>query len=578
MLKRLRHLIFGPWEFQLSWSGDIRHLSFEGCELLERIYPSVRDENWQPIAAIVEEIEEGRDEAGFFVAFRSVHRQDAIDFVWDFRVRGSSQDTFSVTLDGEARSSFKRNRLGLCIHHPLSACLGRTCVVETVNGEVIVSEFPVEVAPWQPFRFVRRLRWEAWTGPTVTLEFSGDVFETEDHRNWCDRNYKTYCTPLCLPFPVAVQVGTRVRQGLEIRVDQAAADQPHAPKSTLGADPGGIPGAPAITGGAGKGRGLVRRQATSVARPALGLCWETRREPTLQELERLRSLRLDHLRIEGWSLSDPQQIREIARLLDTRIELAVLVPDQVGRLRELCGLVSRWLLFDPGAPASTARTAEAARAILGPGAVLAVGTDFHFAEINRQRPADGCWDGLCFSACPQVHCEDDESVMDNAEAVYWPVRTARGFARNRPVFVSPITLRPRNNPVATSSYQPPPPDPRQQERFCAAWTVASFSALAAAGAASGTYFATHGPRGIQDRERLFPVYEVFAALAGFPAERLILCEVAPPGDLAALILRRDAQERWIVANRRQTRREVELQDLGKALVLQPWEVAVLDAG
>ena len=38
----------------------------------------------------------------------------------------------------------------------------------------------------------------------------GETFETEDQRNWSDASFKTYGTPLHLPFPVEVEEGTRV--------------------------------------------------------------------------------------------------------------------------------------------------------------------------------------------------------------------------------------------------------------------------------------------------------------------------------------------------------------------------------
>ena len=53
---------------------------------------------------------------------------------------------------------------------------------------------------------------------TATLSFAdglraeaGDVFEIEDQRNWTDGSFKTYSTPLSLPFPVPVEAWTRMR-------------------------------------------------------------------------------------------------------------------------------------------------------------------------------------------------------------------------------------------------------------------------------------------------------------------------------------------------------------------------------
>jgi hypothetical protein len=46
----------------------------------------------------------------------------------------------------------------------------------------------------------------------VQLAFYGDIFETEDQRNWSDSSYKTYSTPLHLPFPALVMEGETMQQ------------------------------------------------------------------------------------------------------------------------------------------------------------------------------------------------------------------------------------------------------------------------------------------------------------------------------------------------------------------------------
>ena len=43
-----------------------------------------------------------------------------------------------------------------------------------------------------------RLEVELPAGGTLLFEFEGDLWETEDHRNWTDANFKTYSTPIAL--------------------------------------------------------------------------------------------------------------------------------------------------------------------------------------------------------------------------------------------------------------------------------------------------------------------------------------------------------------------------------------------
>jgi hypothetical protein len=56
------------------------------------------------------------------------------------------------------------------------------------------------------------MRWQAANAISYQLDFEGDVFQTEDQRNWGDASYKTFCTPLSLPFPVQLQKGDTVWQ------------------------------------------------------------------------------------------------------------------------------------------------------------------------------------------------------------------------------------------------------------------------------------------------------------------------------------------------------------------------------
>jgi D-apionolactonase len=50
------------------------------------------------------------------------------------------------------------------------------------------------------------------------LKFEGEIFESEDHRNWSDASYKTYCTPISLPFPAQVSPGEVLSQKITISI------------------------------------------------------------------------------------------------------------------------------------------------------------------------------------------------------------------------------------------------------------------------------------------------------------------------------------------------------------------------
>ena len=206
------------------------------------------------------------------------------------------------------------------------------------------------------------------------------------------------------------------------------------------------------------------------------------------------------------------------------------------------------------------------------GASFGAGSDRNFCELNREqalgRLGIEAADFLFWSINPQVHAVDSWSVMETIEAQGATVRTARAFAGDRPLAVSPLTLKQRFNPVATGPEPelgpealPPQVDARQLSLFAAAWTVGSLAALAEAGAASATYYETVGWRGIMARGQggqnragfpaepgmVFPVYGVFAAVRGYEEWQAI--SSADPGRVIGWGLRGvGGRRRLLLAN------------------------------
>jgi D-apionolactonase len=209
-------------------------------------------------------------------------------------------------------------------------------------------------------------------------------------------------------------------------------------------------------------------------------------------------------------------------------------------------------------------------ASFGVGIPFAAGTDAYFAEINRAGFSSRPGALPCYSMNPQVHASDDVTLMENLVAQADTVEAAWRLS-SRPVVVSPITLRPRFNPNATSAFSPaaegelpPEVDVRQLSPFCAAWTLGSIAALSATGHVhSLTYYETTGWRGVMETERgsllperfpsragvAFPVFEVLAALSS--ATRLCRVHSSDPLSVVGLgVLDDQNQTALLVANLR----------------------------
>lgn len=134
----------------------------------------------------------------------------------DISITGDRNNTVIFSFEGTALSSFEKNRIGICVLHPTDTCTGRNCIITHTDDSTEQSYFPEEISPVQVFKDVRSMKWLS-DKITCSIDFEGDVFETEDQRNWYDDSYKTYSTPLSIPFPVRISEGTRISRRVTVR-------------------------------------------------------------------------------------------------------------------------------------------------------------------------------------------------------------------------------------------------------------------------------------------------------------------------------------------------------------------------
>jgi hypothetical protein len=542
----------GPVEVRFV-AGDLRYFRCDGHEVLRRVYAAVRDRNWGTVPAVLSEVKIDAKKDRFRITYTADHREGPIHFRWQAAIEGAPEGTITFSMDGKALTTFARNRIGLCVHHPLEGFAGRPCSIETTGGQVVEGTAPAEVTPHQPFRNLWAVTHEAAPGLRSEVRFEGEVFEMEDHRNWTDASFKTYGTPLDLPFPVEVPAGSVVRQRVTFRLLRRAARlapaaRPKAVPLTLGKEEVPLPRI-----------GLAARRAS----------WN----PAPEQLDRLRRLHLSHLRVDADALTGegPVELQlgiplEVVLLAGAEVERQLQSAADFVRERKL--EAARWIVLDSGSPVTTEATARRARRIVGPG-VLIGGTRGNFAELNRNRPPAGRFDGLAFTANPQVHAFDNLTLAENGAAFGDVIRTARSFAGGAPVFVSPVTLRVQFNPAATgaaapvaSGALPPEVDPRQMSLLGAGYTAAAFKHLAEAGAAGVTFYETAGWKGVMESAEgspqparfrsiagsVFPVWHLLADLGEFRDGRVIPSVSGEPLAVEAVALRSGGFTRLIVVN------------------------------
>ena len=137
----------------------------------------------------------------------------------------------------------------------------------------------------------------------------GDAWETEDHRNWTDASFKTYCRPLELPWPYTIPGGTEVRHTVMLSFE------------------GKLPGDPAVEGGPvtvtlGGAAGPMPRLGLSVLPEDAELALSVA-DVVKQAGPRGLNCRID-LREEGWEKVLPRY-RQLAERLGAEVVLEAII-------------------------------------------------------------------------------------------------------------------------------------------------------------------------------------------------------------------------------------------------------------
>ena len=545
----------GRFNLKLS-GGTLRYLSLDGVEVIRCLYFALRDKNWGTTPEELISLDTDIKADSFSINYESRHTDavENIDFVVKGRISGTQDSVVKWEFEGLAQSVFQRNRIGFCLLHPASAA-GRPCKLVHCDGTAENSIFPELISPHQPFMDLRSIEYGE-----VVSEFEGDIFETEDQRNWTDASYKTYGTPIGLPYPVEIARGDSVRQSITFKI--TGRDNQPSMAATTDQSP------PCRISGPLKG-----------AHKLLDIGWVYAGKLSAAEIDLVKNLPHGHIRLDVRPDTERDYIaRAVADIEKTGQELLPFLhidndtPDSFylealqgancGRLA-IVGCPPLKIVpperIDPLTRAIRERFGDIR---------VAAGTDAFFTEFNRNRVAAEKADAFVFSINPQVHAFDNLSITETLEGQEAIVRTADAICGGKPVWVSPVTLKMRWNPNATAEEivpqgeLPSSVDLRQLDPFCACWTLASIGRMSNAGAALSTYYELAGWKGLFERAagskisqkfpstplQVFPVYDVLTLLKGFEGGALSVRETDNPFVACAYRVTGDGQTIDILIN------------------------------
>jgi hypothetical protein len=487
---------------ELNPSGTaLRDVAFDGEVVLRGLAFVARDENWGtlPLAA-APQIRRSGDSIEIEASGEGDHPNGDLSWHVLFRISPKGIEARSTV---RSLRGLRTNRTGLVVLHGLSASRGQEVVITHADGRSTRSAFPVPISPHQPFMNMAALAHRTARGTGVLIAFEGEVFETEDQRNWTDASYKTYSRPLTLPFPYRINPGETVEQSVRVGFEAggpASAGFETEPRIDKAAPlPRLAAGLPIVR--------PVPHDAVSAAVARLSL-HAIALEVNPEEADWTDRL-TQHL------AAVPGNIRLNCRLKGSADYKTVLnALDTILSDRKPLG-ISLW-----DAPQEAVEFARR----LWPDMPFGGGTGAFFTEFNRGNLPSGI-DYASWTTNPTVHASDDDTLGESIEPLADILATAQAKAPNLDLVIGPLTLGMRFNPNATSPEArraEPPPDQRQHTVLASSWLLGTIAGFVDAAVKDLIVFEVAGPRGlVQADGSLSPsghLVSRLAPLAGCRAE------------------------------------------------------------
>ena len=552
-LQQMTRLNAGQLEMMLE-NGSIRWIKLGNIEIVRMIYLAVRDRNWGTLNYTIKNlyIRKGKDQ--FSISFSILFGQPPV-FEAACSITGQADNTVLFRFKGSLSADFEGNRIGLCLLHPVDGCKGKPCTITHSDDNNETGKFPEFISPHQPFKDIKRINWSP-DGISAEINFSGDIFEMEDQRNWTDASFKTYCPPLEKPFPVFRKKGTQIEQAIILKVQHS--------------------NYPAILSYSSQKPIEIKIYKNNPHKIPFTGVWYNPINGAFsdQMIGLLQKTGLRHIRYDI-NFSEPDWQTQLNQFIcdwrkwSVSIEFAFHVRPEdfhdftnaARQLTELKPHIKFIEFFTTGYKSTQVNKIDKIIRLSResfPESKIGAGTDYDFTEINRCRINTGSIDFIVYSICPQVHAFDDFSLIENLAAQKETVVSAKHLYPDKIIHSSVISLLRRTNPDATSKEplsagQAVIYDKRQHSVFGAQWGLGSLKYLMESGASLITIFETHGNNGLvavaksnsysstnePDEIKATPFATILEHLSVFQAESILISKSDNPLVVETLIFKKN---------------------------------------
>ncbi len=452
-----------PFEFLFD-SGDLRKIKHDGQELIQRIYYAVRDEEWLNTPYTLMNYSSGEENGLLKISYELFFKRNRIKFSARFDV-AIGYNSIVLETNGTALSDFRKNRIGLCVHLPVSL-KGIPCEITHWDGSRTTSFLPILVSPHQPFKNISEITL-IFSEFSILMKFEGDIFEMEDQRNWTDASYKIYSTPLDLPFPVEVKKGDTFTQKITVSLV-------------------GLPQNPAIT---------PNNEEKIVPAPDFGIFDLNNLNTPCKKNRFPLYVRVDFRLHEKTWREEYKSVLQKAGNFPQYYCMLYLSANYKEEMADFLHFVDNECLKEKIYSVALLSTEEFVLpdGVLGeltvilrgflPAVRIGAGTDANFAQLNRNRPETCLLDFIFYSIQPQEHASDRLSLIENIMGQYDTVQTAKHFGNGKSIDISALSFfrRFNANVAVTASKEPMVDYEFRGTPFEAAWFIGALHQLVVAG-------------------------------------------------------------------------------------------------
>jgi hypothetical protein len=179
--------------------GQLRYLYVGDKEIVRRVYFAVRDDQWQTPMPTFSQSQIQKTADTFKVSLAAKCKSEKVDYDWKGEIAGTADGTITFSVTGTPATTFKSNRIGICVLYGVDSLVGQAFEAVGADGKATAGRWPDIVKMDLVAKDYKSIRYKTTDGLGFECSLSPVLFSMEDQRNWGDSSFKSYNTILTGP-------------------------------------------------------------------------------------------------------------------------------------------------------------------------------------------------------------------------------------------------------------------------------------------------------------------------------------------------------------------------------------------